>query len=141
MPQTRSEKQESVLKHINDLIPNSNELVSKVSTVMANATPELQSVDEVLVESREMHTALTKALKELREFCSQEHRDKFDGTLVQMQGTFASIVTMLMTNVMSCSGQASVNDIPNGGAPNAEVKFANRRDVEKSRGLVSYASV
>ena len=89
MPPTRATKQETVLEHISSLMPDANDLVVSISEIVVDPQVADQVLNDSLAECKEMHSDLSSTLKDLKEFCSDDDRARFESSLLQMQITFA----------------------------------------------------
>ena len=107
MPDTRSSKQEAVLEHISSLLPVANDLVIRISEIVIDHHIDDISLNSSLAECREMHGNLSSALKDVKDFCSDDDRYRFESSLLQMQITFASFITSLMSTVVARSNRMS----------------------------------
>ena len=95
MPGTRATKQESVLEHISSLLPEENDLVVRISEIVVDPQVDDIVLNDSLSECKEMHADLSSTLKDLKEFCSNDDRTRFESSLLQIQITFASLITSL----------------------------------------------
>ena len=107
MPDTRSSKQEAVLEHISSLLPEANDLVVRISEIVIDPDIDDISLNDSLTECKEMHRNLSSALKDVKDFCSDDDRYRFESSLLQMQITFASLITSLMSTVVARSNRKS----------------------------------
>ena len=107
MPPTRATKQESVLEHISSLLPDANDLVVRTSEIVVDPNADDQVLNDSLAECKEMHADLSSTLKDLKEFGSDNERTRFESSLLQMQITFASLITSLTSSSMARSTRKS----------------------------------
>ena len=107
MPDTRSSKQEAVLEHISSLLPEANDLVVRISEIVVDPEIDDLYLNSSLVQCKEMHADLSSTLKDLKDFCSDDDRYRFESSLLQMQITFASLITSLMSTVVARSNRKS----------------------------------
>ena len=64
-------------------------------------------LNDSLAECKEVHANLSIALKDLQDFCSDDERYRYENSLLQMQITFASLITSLMSKVVASSTRKS----------------------------------
>ena len=107
MPDTRVQKQEAVLKHIKSLMPEANDIVVRTSDIVVDPNVDDRILSDSLAECKEVHANLSIALKDLQDFCSDEERYRYENSLLQMQITFASLITSLMSTVVARSSRKS----------------------------------
>ena len=107
MPGTRATKQEAVLERISSLMPEANDLVVRLSEIVVDPNVDDQVLNDSLAECREMHADLSSTLKDLKEFGSDGDRARFESSLLQMQITFASLITSLTSSSMARSTRKS----------------------------------
>ena len=98
MPPTRATKQETVLEHISSLLPDANDLVVSISEIVVDPQVDDQVLNDSLAQCKEMHADLSTTLKDLKEFCSDTDVARYEGSLLQIQITFASLITSLTSS-------------------------------------------
>ena len=107
MPGTRATKQEAVLEHISSLMPEANDLVVRTSEIAIDPNVDDIVLNDSLAECKKLHADLSSTLKDLKEFCSDDERTRFESSLLQMQITFASLITPLTSSSMARSTRKS----------------------------------
>ena len=105
MPDTRLQKQEAVLKHIKSLMPEANDIVVRTSEIVVDPNVDDRILSDSLAECKEVHANLSIALKDLQDFCSDDERYRYENSLLQMQITFASLITSLMSATVARSSR------------------------------------
>ena len=105
MPDTRLQKQEAVLKHIKSLMPEANDIVVRTSEIVVDPNVDDRILSDSLAECKEVHANLSIALKDLQDFCSDDERYRYENSLLQMQITFASLITSLMSATVAKSSR------------------------------------